>query len=696
MVRRLMALGLSVGFVATLFAADAPPADMRDYRTVDQAQTAEIKRPTASLPAGHLGIGVELENGKLVIARVQPGSAAELAGVRPGDILKALDGQSFANTELLRQFLVTKNAGQSMGMDIERAGQSITLAAKLLAPSNPLRDDRLKPVMGVMLNDAHHGVFIEEVTPGSPAEAAGIKTGDVIKQIDTTVTTSREGFQKCLADRQPGDKVKVALLRPMVLTVKLFAASAASENSDKKKPALGVQLVETKKGVLIDRVTSGSPADKAGMKAGDVICRFNDAATFTLEELRTKIGEKNVDDTVQVAVIRDEQPKEIAVELTAASATDDMPNLSRWDDRNPRTFRKPVYKLAVVPIAYPDVKTNEKLPPSAWETALFSTGVYKEKSPTGQAVFGSMNDYYQEISYGKLKVEGKVFEPVTVGKKRNEYMQTSSKTALLTEACDQLVKRDGDDCLKDFDGIFFLHAGGRVQTQREGIYWPHRSSFSYKGRRWAYFICPEGGERMGSISVISHEFGHMLGLPDLYYKQQAPDVQGLGIWCTMSTGHGRDGKPLHFSAWCKEQMGWIKPTVIDPRVKQKLILSPITENKNECLKVLLRLDGSEYLLLENRMKKGYDKDLPAEGLLIWRVVDGRPVLEVSHGIMDPATGTQRFLGSVPYPSQSNRSYTPETTPSSKPSKSGGFNVHITDIRRLEDGRVTFQIGYEYI
>ena len=78
--------------------------------------------------------------------------------------------------------------------------------------------------------------------------------------------------------------------------------------------------------------------------------------------------------------------------------------------------------------------------------------------------------------------------------------------------------------------------------------------------------------------------------------------------------------------------GWLKPCVIDPAVKQKLILSPINGSAEECYKVLLRPDGSEYLLLENRVKKGFDRDLPAEGLLIWRVVDGKPVLEESHGI----------------------------------------------------------------
>jgi M6 family metalloprotease-like protein len=284
---------------------------------------------------------------------------------------------------------------------------------------------------------------------------------------------------------------------------------------------------------------------------------------------------------------------------------------------------------------------------------------------------------------------------VTVSKKRSDYTQTSSRSAMLSEAVDLVLSREGTDALRDFDGLFFIYAGNRVQTQRGGIFWPHKAAFRHQGKTWNYFICAQGGERMSSISVVSHEFGHMLGLPDLYARPESPGSEGVGVWCTMSTGHGRDGKPLHFSAWCKDQLGWIKPCVIDPRVKQKLILAPIERAPNECYKVLVRPDASEYLLLENRMKTGYDRDIPGEGLLIWRVLDGKPVLEESHGIGGP-DGPSRYLGSVPYPSKSNTAFTPYTTPSSKPAKPGGVPVHITNIRRLPDGRITFHIGYEYL
>jgi hypothetical protein len=81
-------------------------------------------------------------------------------------------------------------------------------------------------------------------------------------------------------------------------------------------------------------------------------------------------------------------------------------------------------------------------------------------------------------------------------------------------------------------------------------------------------------------------------------------------------------------------------------------------------------------------------------LLIWRVVANRPILEESHGIEGPA-GPRVFLNSVPWPTRYNESFTPYTTPSSRSQMGGGSAVFVTNIRQLTDGRVTFEIGYEY-
>jgi immune inhibitor A len=329
---------------------------------------------------------------------------------------------------------------------------------------------------------------------------------------------------------------------------------------------------------------------------------------------------------------------------------------------------------------------------------MFSLGTYTGKSATGQPVHGSMNDYFKELSYGAFKVEGKFVGWFEVSKKRSEYTtgsgtSTGEKVGLLTEALDVFTKKAGKDELKKYDGVFFLYAGSRVNTTRGGLYWPHRATVSYGGTGIPYFIVQEGGNTMNDISVFCHEFGHMLGLPDLYAQPERPGSEGAGQWCAMSQQIG-GGRPQHFSAWSKEVLGWIKPTVIDPSVRQKLILGPIEDDPTQCFKIKIRPDNSEYFLLEVRKKVGWDERLPGEGLLIWRVINNRPVLEESHGI-EGRRGPDVQLSSVPFPSSANNSFTPYTTPSSKSHLGGGASVYITNITRLPDGRVTFHIGYDY-
>src|SRR5207245_328857 len=131
-------------------------------------------------------------------------------------------------------------------------------------------------------------------------------------------------------------------------------------------------------------------------------------------------------------------------------------------------------------------------------------------------------------------------------------------------------------------------------------------------------------------------------------RPENPGSTGLAPWCATSPPFS-DGKPQHFCPWSKEKLGWANPAVIDTAVKPTLVLSPIEDSPRECFKVLVRPDGSEYLLLENRKKKGFDAGLPGDGLLIWRVVNGRPSLEASHGVEGPSAPTAH-LGAVPYPS----------------------------------------------
>ena len=558
--------------------------------------------------------------------------------------------------------------------------------------------------VGVVVGDKEGKAIVEAVEPESPADLAGFHSGDIVRTIAGREVHSGASAREALRSHLAGKTITIGLEREGKQINFLVTPRATSKpmTGTGGRAILGIQLATGKmgSGVKLTEVTSNGPADKAGLKVGDVITRIDGNAVESDAAFRDILAEKRPGDRLDLLAERDG----MRVEAKAVLAAEDAPRPAGgkgggggWDDRLPNAWRKPAYRLAIIGVEYPDQKHNAKVADKDWEDSMFSTGAYTGKSATGQTVHGSMCDYYKELSCGAFHPEGKFVGWVEVGKKRMEYATGSGtspreKSALLTEAMDKLVARD-KDALKDYDGVFFLYAGERVNTNRGSLYWPHRASITHAGKRWPYFIVQEGGAKMNDISVFCHEFGHMLGLPDLYAAPERPGSEGVGRWCAMSEQVG-GGKPQHFCAWSKEQLGWVKPVMIDPRIKQKLILSPIENTTTECFKIMIRADGSEYFLLENRQKRGWDESLPAEGLLIWRVVNNRPVLEESHGV-EGASGPKVFLDSVPFPSASNTAFTPYTTPSSKSQLGGGIPVYVSNIRRLPDGRITFHIGYEY-
>ena len=461
---------------------------------------------------------------------------------------------------------------------------------------------------------------------------------------------------------------------------------------------LGVHAARDGNKLTVRDVQPGSPAASA-VQVGDVLLSIDGMPVSTADALREAVQSRSAGDKLTLALTRDGKRVEASVTLAATSRPLAAPERGGrgkgFAFAGVSLWKKPTFRLGVVIIEYPDVKANKKITPRAWETAFFSSGTY-DRSPTGEKAHGSLNDYFREQSYGKFKLEGRAFAPVQVTKKRADYVEgsgTSNKSALPYEALTKLLEREGEDRLADFDGFCFVYAGARVPSNRGGLYFPHVGALSHQGKRVNYLLCPEGGTAMEPIGPFALETCKLLGLPSLAARTEQAGSEGLGPWCLMSDG-ARGARPAHLSAWCKEQLGWLTPVVLDPKARQKLVLAPVQSSPRECYKLLLRPDGSEYFLLENRVAKGFDSDLPGQGLLIWRVSGGRPTLEESHGVAGPRGPTVQ-LPLVPYPSKVNNAFTPDTTPSSRSANGGGLPVHVTTVRRLRDGRVTLYVGFEY-
>jgi len=121
-----------------------------------------------------------------------------------------------------------------------------------------------------------------------------------------------------------------------------------------------------------------------------------------------------------------------------------------------------------------------------------------------------------------------------------------------------------------------------------------------------------------NFGVLCHEFGHLLGLPELYAPGRAHE--GIGVWGLMGQGTwlGRGDQPPHLEAWSKLRLGWVDVDTVERTTRG--VRLPAVAREARIVKVLA-VPGvpEEYYLLENRQRIGADAKLPGDGILVWHV-----------------------------------------------------------------------------
>ena len=282
----------------------------------------------------------------------------------------------------------------------------------------------------------------------------------------------------------------------------------------------------------------------------------------------------------------------------------------------------------VLLVDFPDNVQNT--PPAHFDSLLFD-----------RANPDSMSSFYDELSYGALNVTGEVVGWLRAPQPYSYYTNGESGTGprsfprntpgLLTDVLTQFARTRR---LSDFDlngdgfvdGLFIIHAGGGAEAdanaaRRKNKIWSHKWTLPTpfvqgSTKAYAYFTAPEDGR----LGVFSHEFGHFLGLPDLYDTTYRSN--GIGSWCLMAGGswNGAGNRPSRLSAWCLSQLGWVKPKNV--RTTRTLTLDTLDRDKRDCYRLWSAgAAGSEYFLIENRQQRDRDDNLPGRGLAVWHIDD---------------------------------------------------------------------------
>jgi len=305
----------------------------------------------------------------------------------------------------------------------------------------------------------------------------------------------------------------------------------------------------------------------------------------------------------------------------------------------------------------------------------------------GPAPSGTITDFYRDASGGLLSVSGVTSPWIRTSITIAEVVGTSAGLGPDSRVGEYLAEalsladpdidfgqfdNDGPDGIPnsgDDDGVVdavtfeFNEVSGSCGGP---AIWPHRAGLEFwLGEPYATGeLRPDGtpvvvngyiiqgttdcsGTVLQTANVISHEFGHVLGLPDIYHPIDGIEPENrrwvLGCWALMAAGSwGCDDSsaraaaygPIHFSPWSKNRLGWIDWIDVDDALDQELILGGAQTSRN-ALRIPMDEVGREFLVVEFRPRVGFDGFLPVSGVLVYH-------WDVS-GEMRPDFGSQ-----VPY------------------------------------------------
>jgi serine protease Do len=167
------------------------------------------------------------------------------------------------------------------------------------------------------------GAIVGQVFPGDPADKAGIKTGDIILEIDGRKIENTNELLRIVAALPVGKKVEIIVLRngrelrqQLVVGERKDAREITGDSQTNEQLGLTVQEIspemtrilklKEKGGVVVTAVKPDSPAEDAGLKVNDVILQVNRVRVESLKDFTDELARTAREETVMFLIKRDD------------------------------------------------------------------------------------------------------------------------------------------------------------------------------------------------------------------------------------------------------------------------------------------------------------------------------------------------------------------------------------------------------
>ena len=155
-----------------------------------------------------------------VVTRVYPGSAGAAAGLQPGDVIVAANGQAIGDREALHNFEGLQGVGTRVALDVRRGGKPVQVTASLHEQARSVDGGMLDPrLAGATFTELPErlrqagvdGVLVEHVAHGSRAAGNGLQDGDVVIAANRGRFDDLPGFRLSFSDRRASQPPQLVL-----------------------------------------------------------------------------------------------------------------------------------------------------------------------------------------------------------------------------------------------------------------------------------------------------------------------------------------------------------------------------------------------------------------------------------------------------------------------------------------------------